>query len=246
MHTMKKILVILLASCLLPLAAGAQDARQRTATTIVADALAQLPAQTSEVYNGLMRELASTGAAGVREMAGMLVPADKGQNAVVEYALNGVTDYVTGEGLDAARAEVRKGLAEGIAACTDKPNQAFLLSLLQICSTEEDIPVFVKYADDDYLADAAVRGLVSTPGSEEAVLSLMQNAPRPSALLAYAASKRPSEGAEAILLSWLADYQTDDATKEAVYNALAACDGLIVTGATGTNVNDVAIALIRR
>ena len=40
MHTMKKILVILLASCLLPLAAGAQDARQRTATTIVADALA--------------------------------------------------------------------------------------------------------------------------------------------------------------------------------------------------------------
>lgn len=63
MHTMKKILVILLASCLLPLAAGAQDARQRTATTIVADALAQLPAQTSEVYNGLMRELASTGAA---------------------------------------------------------------------------------------------------------------------------------------------------------------------------------------
>ena len=225
MHTMKKILVILLASCLLPLAAGAQDARQRTATTIVADALAQLPAQTSEVYNGLMRELASTGAAGVREMAGMLVPADKGQNAVVEYALNGVTDYVTGEGLDAARAEVRKGLAEGIAACTDKPNQAFLLSLLQICSTEEDIPVFVKYADDDYLADAAVRGLVSTPGSEEAVLSLMQNAPRPSALLAYAASKRPSEGAEEILLSWLTDYQTDNATKEAVYNALAACGG---------------------
>ena len=225
MHTMKKILVILLASCLLPLAAGAQDARQRSATTIVADALAQLPAQTSEVYNGLMRELASTGAAGVREMAGMLVPADKGQNAVVEYALNGVADYVTGEGLDAARAEVRKGLAEGIAACTDKPNQAFLLSLLQICSTEEDIPVFVKYADDDYLADAAVRGLVSTPGSEEAVLSLMQNAPRPSALLAYAASKRPSEGAEEILLSWLTDYQTDDATKEAVYNALAACGG---------------------
>ena len=209
MHTMKKILVILLASCLLPLAAGAQDARQRTATTIVADALAQLPAQTSEVYNGLMRELASTGAAGVREMAGMLVPADKGQNAVVEYALNGVADYVT----------------DAVAASTDKPNQAFLLSLLQICSTEEDIPVLVKYADDDYLADAAVRGLVSTPGSEEAVLSLMQNAPRPSALLAYAASKRPSEGAEEILLSWLTDYQTDDATKEAVYNALAACGG---------------------
>ena len=30
------------------------------------------------------------------------------------------------------------------------------------------------------------------------------------------------------------------------YHALAACDGLIVTGATGTNVNDVAVVLIRR
>jgi len=30
------------------------------------------------------------------------------------------------------------------------------------------------------------------------------------------------------------------------YHALAACDGLIVTGATGTNVNDIAVVLIRR
>ena len=29
------------------------------------------------------------------------------------------------------------------------------------------------------------------------------------------------------------------------YHALQACDGLIVTGPTGTNVNDVAIALCR-
>ena len=28
------------------------------------------------------------------------------------------------------------------------------------------------------------------------------------------------------------------------YHALKACDGLIVTGPTGTNVNDVAVALI--
>ena len=30
------------------------------------------------------------------------------------------------------------------------------------------------------------------------------------------------------------------------YHALAACDGLLITGATGTNVNDVAVVLIRR
>ena len=28
------------------------------------------------------------------------------------------------------------------------------------------------------------------------------------------------------------------------YNALAKCDGLVITGPTGTNVNDVAVALL--
>ena len=42
MHIMKKLLIILLACCLVPFATQAQDARQRTATTIIADALAQL------------------------------------------------------------------------------------------------------------------------------------------------------------------------------------------------------------
>ena len=42
---MKKIFITILLAALMPFAAGAQDARQRTAETIVADALAQLPAQ---------------------------------------------------------------------------------------------------------------------------------------------------------------------------------------------------------
>lgn len=222
---MKKLLFILLACCLMPFASEAQDARQRTTTTIIADALAQLPAETSQVYNSLMQELAATGAEGVSELAGMLVPAAEGQNSLIEYALSGVANFVTAEGHEAERAGVRKGLAEGIAACTDKPNQAFLLSLLQICSTAEDAPVFVKYANDDYLADAAIRGLISTPDSEATILNLMQESDKPTALLAYAASKRPSEGAEDILLSWLTDYTTDNVTKEAIYNALAACGG---------------------
>lgn len=225
MHIMKKLLIILLACCLVPFATQAQDARQRTATTIIADALAQLPAETPDVYNTLMQELASTGASGISELAGMLVPAAQGANSHIEYALSGVAHFVTGEGHEAERAEVRKGLAAGIAACTDKPNQAFLLSLLQICSTAEDAEVFVKYANDEYLADAAIRGLISTPASEGTILQLMQETEKPTALLAYAASKRPSEGAEDILLSWLTDYQTDNTTKEAIYNALAACGG---------------------
>ncbi len=39
---MKKLFITILLAALMPFAAGAQDARQRTAETIVADALAQL------------------------------------------------------------------------------------------------------------------------------------------------------------------------------------------------------------
>ena len=52
---MKKIFITILLAALMPFAAGAQDARQRTAETIVADALAQLPAQTPKAVDSLMQ-----------------------------------------------------------------------------------------------------------------------------------------------------------------------------------------------
>ena len=39
---------------------------------------------------------------------------------------------------------------------------------------------------------------------------------------------------------------SDMSLRNDAYHALKKCDGLIMTGATGTNVNDVAVLLIRR
>ena len=87
---MKKIFIILALAALLPWSAVAQDARMRTSETIVADALNQLPASDKKVFDEAMGELVSTGAEGIAQVAGMLVPASEGKKAVVEYALNGV------------------------------------------------------------------------------------------------------------------------------------------------------------
>ena len=219
---MKKILAILLLT-LVPFAAGAQDARQRTAATIVADGLNQLPAQNPKAFDAVMQELAATGAEGIRMMAGMLVPAAEGKNAAVEYAINGVVSYATAAGREELAREVRAGLVAAVEACTDKPNQAFLLSQLQLCATAAEAPVFVKYATDKYLADYAVRGLISTPGTDGAILALIEQSQAPQALLAYAAAEKRLAAAEPALLKWAADPAADDATKEAVYNALAKC-----------------------
>ena len=107
---MKKLFLILALAALLPWSAVAQDARQRTTATIVADALDQLPAARQKGYDNVMKDLASTGADGVMQLAGMLVPADKGKNASVEYALYGLVSYVTGPDKANEWAEVRKKL----------------------------------------------------------------------------------------------------------------------------------------
>ena len=83
---------------ILPWSVMAQDGRQRTAATVVADAMAQLPANKQDAYNQVMGELAAVGADAVIQIADMLVPADKGKNAIMEYALDGLVAYTTAPG----------------------------------------------------------------------------------------------------------------------------------------------------
>lgn len=211
---------------LLPAGAAAQqlDARQRNAETVIADGLAQFPAATPAVFNEVTGELAATGSAGVEMIAGMLVPADKGKNATLEYALNGIAAYVTGPGHEALRAEVRKGFIRAIERCTDNANRAFLFSQLQLCSTAEDAASILPYLDDSYLSDYAIRALISTPGTEPVLLAEARKegltADRKRAL-AYAFAEKRMTDAEPVLLGWLDG--ADAATAEQIYNALAVC-----------------------
>lgn len=235
---MKKIFIIAALAALLPWSLQAQDARQRTTATIVADALAQLPASKVKTFDDVMAELAGTGAEGVVQMADMLVPADKGKNATVEYALSGVTAYVTAAGREELRAGVRRGLAQAVDKCTDNPNKAFLLTQLALCAEAEDAPVFVKYLGDGYLGDWAVKGLISTPGTGEVILGLMKEDKAPRAALAYAASKKGLAEAEPILLAW--SNGADAKTAAAVNNALGLCGtaaSLKTLGAAAKAVN---------
>ena len=204
-------------AALLPFSAVAQDARQRTTATIVADALDQLPAARQKTYDSVVKDLASTGAEGINQLAGMLVPADKGKNATLEYALYAVVSYVTAPEKDAERAEVRKGLKEAIDKCTDNANKAFLMNMLQRCATAEDAPFFVKYAKDNYLADWAINGL-ALEGMDDALLELMKNDGACREKLAYAAGDKKLAAAEPILIGWLKD--ADAKTKKAIYHAL--------------------------
>ena len=213
---------------LLPAGVAAQqlDARQRNAETVVADGLAQLPAATPAVFNEVMGELAATGSAGVEMIAGMLTPADKGKNATLEYALNGITAYATAPGNEALCADVRKGLVRAIERCADNANRAFLFSQLQLCSAAEDAAWILPYLDDSYLADYAIRALISTPGTEPVLLAEARKeglAAERKRALAYAFAEKRMTQAEPLLLGWLGGADADARTAEQIYNALAVC-----------------------
>ena len=213
---------------LMPLAAvNAQDARGRATSTIVADALAQLPAELPATYNQVMAELASTGAEGIEQLALMLSPMAEGvNNSAVEYAVNGVASYVSKDGA-AQRDAVRAGLKAAIEKTTDNPNKAFLMTALQICATAEDAEFYAGYLKDQYQGNFAARALAAIHGSEPVVYELMKNQAQngvSKVLLAQIASyKHHFHDAEPIVISWLQGATPE--LKTQIYLALGAWGG---------------------
>ncbi len=220
-YDMKRHLILIAAAASL---CGAEmtaqtDSRNRTAETIVADGLAQLPAKSPGTFNSVIEELASTGEKGVIQIASRLAPPASGKNAVFEYALGGITDFVTTAKGEKYRGFVRKGLGTAIEQCADPDNKAFLLSQLAKCATKEDMPVFSKYMNDEKLGDAAIRGIISIPGNDTELADLVKSSNLPHLALAKITAERKLTGVEDALLGWTGD--SDAKTLKEVYNALA-------------------------
>ena len=114
--------VSLLVSCIML----AQGPANRTAKTIAADVLAQMPAQNQETFNSLMNDLASSGEEGILILTQMLKAPGQGSNAQVEYALSGLTSYVSAPGREAQQAVVLSALNKAAAQATNATVKAFL------------------------------------------------------------------------------------------------------------------------
>ncbi|HPD87682.1 MAG TPA: hypothetical protein PLS06_10265, partial [Proteiniphilum sp.] len=81
--------MILLLGLLIITGIQAQLPEGRTKNTIIADALAQLPADTHEQYNRVMTELVSTGEEGLLDLIGRLNPPGSKSNETLDFAISG-------------------------------------------------------------------------------------------------------------------------------------------------------------
>ena len=139
--------------------ATAQDSRNRVASTIIADGLAQLPAQNLDVLEQVMSEIAGTGAEGTSMLVQYLNESDEGQGAAFEYAIDGLTNYVSAAGRENLRDGVREGLKKGIATAKSNARKAFFVQQLGKIASEAEVPLFEGLLTDSYLKEYALAAL---------------------------------------------------------------------------------------
>ncbi|MDR2764834.1 MAG: DUF1080 domain-containing protein [Tannerella sp.] len=133
----KRISIIISALLLCGSILTAQSPANRTAQTIIADVLAQMPANNPNDYDRQMSDLVSTGEEGILTLVKKLNPPGKGSNAAVDYALSGITHYISVAGREAARQTVVNAFKKALATVTDAEIKAFLNEQLRMLGEGE-------------------------------------------------------------------------------------------------------------
>ncbi len=139
----------------------AQSPENRTAKTIAADVLAQMPANKQATYNKLIAELASTGEEGVIYLVNTMNAPGKGTNAPTDYALSGLANYVSAQGQENARILVAGAYAKALDMVTEREIKAFIIRELQICGRDECVEALSRYLTQEGLSGPAARALAN-------------------------------------------------------------------------------------
>jgi len=174
---MKSIKLIII--CLL-IAGGlqAQLPQGRTSATIIADALAQLPADNQTQYNRTMTDLVSTGEQGLLDLIGRMNPPGNRSNEALDYAISGWTNFVAND--DAKRTLAANAFGKALNQPLDNEVKAFVIRQLGQIGTDNKVETLSAFLKDSRLSAPAVQALASI-GSEKAnqaiVAALSGNAP---------------------------------------------------------------------
>lgn len=153
---MKKIfnsLFIVFALLLLSPALQAQE--NRTLTTKIADLLAQMPANNLDQRDKLMEQLIAMGDEGIQKLAEKMVPAGKGDNTAVVFALNGLTRYASQPGKEVQRAFAEKNFIKALESTQNSEIKAFFMRQLNLVGKEDAVKAVAPYLTDNELSEPA-------------------------------------------------------------------------------------------
>ena len=239
----------------------AQSPVNRTSNTVVADVLAQIPVQKQAEYNKLIADLSTTGESGVVALVEMMKAPGQGSNSKVDYALSGLSHYVSAKGQESARKVVAEAYVKALEMVQEPETKAFIIRQLQIVGENESVEALAGYLNDERLSGPAARALSSIGSSaaksalEKALMQRMGSAETQENIINALAETQDSN-AEDMLLA-LAN-TSDTKMLKVVYNALGrlgSAKSLPVLGDAAkkagytmepTCANEAYIALIKR
>ena len=135
--------------------------------TVIADALAQMPAKTSQANQELMRAFCTTGEEGVLTMVKMMNAPGKGSNEQVEFALSGMSQYATGEGLSDIRTTMESAYLKALDQIDEPETKAFIIRQLQVVGQDESVEALGRYLGHEDLCSPAAKALAMI-GTEQA------------------------------------------------------------------------------
>ena len=258
---MKKVYISIAALLLCGQMTFAQAPANRTASTVAADVLAQMPAAEQERYNKVIKELSDSGEGAILELVKMINAPGKGSNASVDYALSGLSNFVMAKGLESDRLAVSKAYMKALEMTSERETRAFILRQLQMVGKDECVETIAGYLHDKELGGPAAR-VLSAVGSDASgkalVAALKQRTGTPesqkSIIMAIAESK--VDGAEEILRSMLGSsdpdmqkvvlYALSQVGTEASLKDLANAAAAVGYQMERTGANEAYIILIKR
>jgi len=153
----------------------AQTPGNRTAKTIVADVLAQMPADQQEAYNKLIGDLATTGEQGVLQLVDMINAPGKGSNAQVDYAIRGLSYFVMAQGKESNRLTTANAYLKALDKVTERETKAILIRELQIVGKDESVDALGRFLNEESLSGPAARALatINTEKAKQALQSAL-------------------------------------------------------------------------
>lgn len=153
----------------------AQTPQNRTQSTIIADALAQLPAEKPGTYNQVMTDLVSTGEEGLLDLIGRMNPPGNKSNETIDYAISGWTNFVAKD--NTKRAIAAGAYQKALGQSFDNEIKAMLIRQLERIGSEENVSTLANFLSNDRLSGPASQALaaIGTESANSALLSTLKN-----------------------------------------------------------------------
>lgn len=219
-HT--KYLIFSLCLLLTVNAVQAQLSTGRTLETVIADALAQLPADTQDKYNEVMADLISTGEEGLLDLIGRMNPPGSESNESLDFAITGWTHYAAKD--KTAREMSANAFEKALKRPLDKEVKAFVVRQLRTIATDRNVDALADLLNDEYLVSTAAMALVSIDSDKanEALLNALKNSESEtvSMQIANALGQTHYRPAESTLLQLLKQNPPEE-MQQVLLNALA-------------------------